>query len=84
MGPTWGPSGPHVGPMNFAIWDGIEEIFIGPSPVWSVKLMGPMVKWQTDKTVSQILIIGIPIPENDLCIEMGFYCLCEIGKMEFD
>ena len=27
MGPIWGrqnPGGPHVGPMNFAIWDGIE------------------------------------------------------------
>ena len=26
MGPAWGrqdPGGPHVGPMNFAIWDGI-------------------------------------------------------------
>ena len=26
MGPIWGqqgPGGPHVGPMNFAIWDGI-------------------------------------------------------------
>ena len=25
MGPIWGPQdpdGPHVGPMNFAIWDG--------------------------------------------------------------
>ena len=25
MGPIWGrqdPGGPHVGPMNFAIWDG--------------------------------------------------------------
>ena len=24
MGPTWGredPGGPHVGPMNFAVWD---------------------------------------------------------------
>ena len=20
MGPTWGPGGPHVGPVNFAIW----------------------------------------------------------------
>ena len=29
MGPIWGrqdPGGPHVGPMNFAIWDG--TIFI--------------------------------------------------------
>ena len=27
MGPNWGrqdPGGLHVGPMNFAIWDGIE------------------------------------------------------------
>ena len=26
MGPIWGrqdPGGPHVGPMNFAIWDGL-------------------------------------------------------------
>ena len=26
MGPTWGrqdPGGPHVGPMNLAIWDGM-------------------------------------------------------------
>ena len=26
MGPIWGrqdPGGPHVGPMNFAIWDGM-------------------------------------------------------------
>ena len=28
MGPTWGrqdPGGPHVGPMNFAIWEDTEE-----------------------------------------------------------
>ena len=28
MGPIWGrqdPGGPHVGPMNFAIWDGIQS-----------------------------------------------------------
>ena len=27
MGPIWGrqdPGGPHVGPMNFAIWDGLR------------------------------------------------------------
>ena len=27
MGPIWGrqdPGGPHVGPMNFAIWDSME------------------------------------------------------------
>ena len=27
MGPIWGrqdPGGPHVGPINFAIWDGID------------------------------------------------------------
>ena len=28
MGPVWGrqnPGGPHVGPMNFAIWVGLTE-----------------------------------------------------------
>ena len=28
MGPTWGwqdPGGPHVGPMNFAIWEGYNR-----------------------------------------------------------
>ena len=28
MGPIWGrqdPDGPYVGPMNFAIWDGIPK-----------------------------------------------------------
>ena len=32
MGPIWGrqdPGGPHVGPMNFAIWEAME--FIGIS-----------------------------------------------------
>ena len=30
MGPIWGrqdPGGPHVGPMNFAIWDSIPHFF---------------------------------------------------------
>ena len=30
MGPIWGrqdPGGPHVAPMNFAIWDDILHIF---------------------------------------------------------
>ena len=29
MGPIWGrqdPGGPHVGPMNFAIWDSIAFV----------------------------------------------------------
>ena len=29
MGPIWGqqdPGGPHVGPMNHAIWDGIDLV----------------------------------------------------------
>ena len=31
MGPTWGrqdPDGPHVGPMNFTIWDSIIWVVI--------------------------------------------------------
>ena len=29
MGPTWGrqdPGGPHVGPINFAIWASLNEL----------------------------------------------------------
>ena len=31
MGPIWGqqdPGGPHVGPMNFAIWDTVDIIYL--------------------------------------------------------
>ena len=31
MGPIWGrqdPGGPHIGPMNFAIWDALDGIHI--------------------------------------------------------
>ena len=31
LGPIWGrqdPAGPHVGPMNFAIWVGISMIYV--------------------------------------------------------
>ena len=39
MGPIWGrqdPGGPHVGSMNFAIWDAYEMIHVKtfPSTVW--------------------------------------------------
>ena len=33
MGPVWGrqdPGGPHVGPMNFAIWDAFKSIPAAP------------------------------------------------------
>ena len=35
MGPIWGqdPDGPHVGPMNFAIWDSIKTLM---GELWSV------------------------------------------------
>ena len=35
MGPIWGrqdPGGPHVGPMNIAIWGGIGVFVIIPTP----------------------------------------------------
>ena len=48
IGPTWGPSGadriqvgPHVGPMNFAIWEGIPlqlETFVEETMICTVKL----------------------------------------------
>ena len=36
MGPIWGrqdPGGPHVGPMNFAIWDSIFQLKSLPRPI---------------------------------------------------
>ena len=47
MGPIWGrdPGGPHVGPMNFAIWVTITEyvgrIGINVHPNMKSKLMLP-------------------------------------------
>ena len=37
MGPSWGrqdPSGPHVGPMNFAIWDCMIAVFQNSTSAW--------------------------------------------------
>ena len=37
MGPIWGrqdPGGPHVGPMNFAIWESLSEYWITNIPVF--------------------------------------------------
>ena len=37
MGPIWGrqdPGGPHVGPMNFAIWDGDQDAYGITRPQW--------------------------------------------------
>ena len=41
MGPIWGrqdPGGPHVGPMNFAIWD--EALFWTAVTKWNPELCG--------------------------------------------
>ena len=51
MGPIWGrqdPGGPHVGPMNFAIWDNFKCIFFNKNVWISIKIwlnfvpMGPI------------------------------------------
>ena len=39
MGPTWGqqvPGGPHVGPMNIAIWEVMNKI-------WTVTIMDELI-----------------------------------------
>ena len=79
MGPIWGrqdPGGPHVGPMNFAIW-----VFVSPvcavsnmfelnysikypqhGKLNSIKLLAMVLQWQcTRQNRSKYLIILIPI-----------------------
>ena len=49
MGPTWGrqdPDGPHVGPMNFAIWDDIkEDIHNNELSKWLQTMLFAVVVW---------------------------------------
>ena len=42
MGPIWGrqdPGGPHVGPMNFAIWDLIYWVIVQLLSIYVIALM---------------------------------------------
>ena len=44
MGPIWGrqdPGGPHVGPMNFAIWDSISGDYV----LWRLRITGTLL-WE--------------------------------------
>ena len=39
MGPIWGrqdPGGPHVGPMNFAIWISNQNSFVQMKHTWNL------------------------------------------------
>ena len=48
MGPIWGrqdPGGPHVGPINFAIWDFIPHFITDEiAPMLGLKLIHDMPK----------------------------------------
>ena len=44
MRPIWGrqdPGGPHVGPMNFAIWVGLISVFIMGTPTYEKMVFIP-------------------------------------------
>ena len=49
MGPIWGrqdPGGPHVGPMNFAIWDATDQVY--ENFAWSMVatyVYGSVITW---------------------------------------
>ena len=50
MGPIWGgkdPGGPHVGPMNFAIWNDIEAHF---HYAFSIRILCPLHNTCEDNT----------------------------------
>ena len=45
MGPIWGgqdQGGPHVGPMNFAIWDYVDTKSNGFETSWDVTIRRPI------------------------------------------
>ena len=56
-GANMAPDGPHVGPMNFAIWDAILQMFLSEFPWW--KIFGFLLKfhlslfWKVHLTVIQ-------------------------------
>ena len=58
MGPIWGrqdPGGPHVGPMNFAIWDCSSRLYFNisitsPQSQW-VNRQGIAHTWRWDMTL---------------------------------
>ena len=46
MGPIWGrqdPDGPHVGPMNLAIWDVIDTVAADRLATQGVSASSPVV-----------------------------------------
>ena len=69
MGPTWGrrdPGGPHVGPMNLAIWEGSESIDLK----WMRK---PMWIWKQEwlmYTQGELKWVGI---HSDVGV---YVCIC--------
>ena len=69
MGPIWGrqdPGGPHVGPMNFAIWDGDNDIRLT-----SYKQKHKLYILIIGHTVCFLSYRGFIIVEINLC---GLYC----------
>ena len=58
MGPIWGwqdPGGPHVGPMNFAIWDALQSI-----PAVPLTMVTLACVWR------RLLRISVAIPKYHL------------------
>ena len=56
MGPIWGrqdPGGPHVGPTNFAIWDGVKHEL--QSILVASMLSSKTVQWKSSLKVLQLI-----------------------------
>ena len=69
MGPTWGPPGscrPHVGPMNFAIWDAIASVPVKQS--WGIWVNKLHESNNNDSNNNKMM------HTETLCINHGTYC----------
>ena len=56
MGPIWGrqdPGGPHVGPMNFAIWEAMPQIYHDRCSIGEYTLLRNSSEWNIPR--SQLL-----------------------------
>ena len=69
MGPTWvlsAPDGPHVGPMNFAIWDAIASVPVKQS--WGIWVNKLQESNNNDSNNNKMM------HTKTLCINHGTYC----------
>ena len=57
MGPIWGcqdPGGPHVGPINFAIWEVTHVVILLENKIICLTHCGPVLPYRSLSTLDQV------------------------------